>query len=228
MMTDLQPSTGPKAPGTDALCAHPSPQRCPRAFTAAVSKSSLIASHRHHSMDAAAVLRPDCRICLQVDDGVRKALHKELQILPWKGHQLEAPEEASQPQDHCQTHACGIISDFAGALCAAHAARHSLSSACHTSVVRLCANESALGLQCAQALETNCFLPAAICVFSHDPGNPSPMGVRLFAPQAGQQLFQSLRECCGMLWQRCCCLHSAAAAAGKLLWQWRRYNGSLR
>ena len=49
-------------------------------------------------------------------------LSTKIQILLWKGHQLEAPEEASQPRDHCQTHACGIISDFAGALCAAHAA----------------------------------------------------------------------------------------------------------
>ena len=37
--------------------------------------SVLIASHRHHSMEA--ILRPDCRICLEVGDGARKALHKD-------------------------------------------------------------------------------------------------------------------------------------------------------
>ena len=75
-MTDLQPSTGPKGHHQAHM---------PFALTHRHSDStsfysrglSLIASHRHHSMGSEAVLRPDCRICLEVDDGVRKALHKD-------------------------------------------------------------------------------------------------------------------------------------------------------
>ena len=105
-------------------------------------------------------------------------LSTKIQILLWKGDQ--APKEASQPRDHCQTNVCGIISDFAGVLCAAHAARYSLILCLSPSVVRMCANESALGLQYTQALHTSCFLPETISICSHDPSNPSPMGVRLF------------------------------------------------
>ena len=39
---------------------------------------------------------------------------------------------------------------------------------------------------------------------------PIPNGRSSFP--RGHQLFQSLRECCGSLWQRSCCLHSAADA----------------
>ena len=59
----------------------------------------------------------------------------------------------------------------------------------------MCAIESALGLQCAQALHTSCFLPATISVSSHDPGNPSPMGVRLF--HVGINFFKVLENAVG-------------------------------
>ena len=68
------------------------------------------------------------------------------------------------------------------------------------------------------------------------------MGVRFF--HLGINCVKE-NDICGLLWQRSCCLHSAAAAAGiqrcllacicqllvqaaGLLWLWRRYNGSLR
>ena len=71
-MTDL-PSTGPKGHHQAHM---------PFALTHRHSDSTSFDSKRSrfvsdHSMDSEAVLRPDCRICLEVDDGVRKALHKE-------------------------------------------------------------------------------------------------------------------------------------------------------
>ena len=90
-------------------------------------------------MEGLAILRPDCSmICLEVDDGVCKALgsNSSLEGAP-------TPEEASQPRDHCQTlsNVCGIISEFAGALCAPHATLIFAILGLSPSVVRMCANE---------------------------------------------------------------------------------------
>ena len=55
------------------------------------------------------------------------------------------------------------------------------------SVVRMCATESALGLQRAQALHTSCLLPATISICSHDPAT-HPQWAFIFPP--GHQLCQ--------------------------------------
>ena len=69
-MTDLQPisATGPKGHHQAQVPFAPTHRHND---STSFYGLSLIASHRHHSMEA--ILRPDCRICY----GVRKALHKD-------------------------------------------------------------------------------------------------------------------------------------------------------
>ena len=186
-----------------------------------------------------AVLHADCRICLEVDDGVRKALHKDSSSSVEGAPSSKRSLVTSGPlPNKC------LRNNFSFRWCAMrHPCRKIFAIlGLSPSVVSMCANESALGLQCAQALHTSCFLPATISVSSHDPGNPSPMGVRLF--HLGINFLQILENAVGRFGSAAavCTLQLMRAfndvflplSVGcfcklpGLLWPWRHCNGSLR